>query len=494
MLVTESNAVGESNASPVVAADPEARALLLGRLELVYNGGVSELVLRDRGRPQLEADHLRRGRVSLQQHLPAALVHLGHHLLLCEVLDGGVARASDVVEEEVVVAGSASREERRAPQGAQCADALGARVEGAEAREVLEVAEAVVELNVLERVLRVRDGDGADRRIVDADAVNLIADLVCEHGGFGEDRVEHPAERVGGRGGDDGFGLDGLHSRGRVVGSEVPAARRRLDLSELPLQLHLVRQTLLDGLGQRREALSEGPRVAVCELDPLRRGRVRLALLLELDLPLEPAVEDGAELVPLDRVRVLLDPRDLPKRRLHRERLGVARVHARHERVDAAQEHLLAQDARHPLTDRLVFALGRRRVSNKGTDSGADLAGPREKLSCQAELDHAVGSKQQLELPFASRRTSSLRKRVKFSVVEHPRWQRLVTKDKLVVNAELVGNPDDAGLSSKRVGALLPNKPVLGLVRLDVSSQVIACLGQEHVNTSTVQIVRESGA
>ena len=86
-------------------------------------------------------------------------------------------------------------------------------------------------------------------------------------------------------------------------------------------------------------------RVAVLEVHPGGVRGVRLALLRELHLAREAAVEDGAELIPVDAVGVPFDAGDLAQRRLHGKRLGVARVDARHERVDAAQEHLLPECA-----------------------------------------------------------------------------------------------------------------------------------------------------
>ena len=58
MLVAPRAAVGEGDASAVVPADPQAGHLRLGLLELVDELEVAQLVLGDRRRPQLEAEHL----------------------------------------------------------------------------------------------------------------------------------------------------------------------------------------------------------------------------------------------------------------------------------------------------------------------------------------------------------------------------------------------------------------------------------------------------
>jgi hypothetical protein len=155
--------------------------------------------------------------------------------------------------------------------------------------------------------------------------------------------------------------------------------------------------------------------------------------------------------------------------------------------------HLLAEDPRHPLSDRLVLALGRSGVPDEGADGGADLAGPREQLARQAKLEHAVGPENELELPLGPLAALALWQWVQLAVVVHPRGQRLVREDQLVVDAELIGDANDAGLCRKRVRALLPDEPVL-VVRDHVASHVVARLGEQHVDARAMQVVRQRGS
>mmetsp|Transcript_2539 Transcript_2539/g.6408 ORF Transcript_2539/g.6408 Transcript_2539/m.6408 type:complete len:221 (-) Transcript_2539:65-727(-) len=115
MLVAKLDAVREGDARAVVAAHPQAVRLRLGGLQLLDEIEVAQLVLRDSGGPQLNAEHLGRRRVFLEQHLPAALVNLRDDLILTQVGDAHVARAANVVEQQVVVGRRAAGEEGGRP-------------------------------------------------------------------------------------------------------------------------------------------------------------------------------------------------------------------------------------------------------------------------------------------------------------------------------------------------------------------------------------------
>ena len=386
MLVPERDAVWEGDARAVVAAYPQPRLECFGRLELLHQSLVPQLVLRDRRRPQLDPEHLRRRCIRLQQHLPAAFVHLSDDLFLAQRREVDVARAANVVKQQMVIGRAAPRKERRAPQRAQRAHALGARVEGAKAGEVAQATEAIGELDVLESFLRVRDGDGGHGRMVDTAPANVRAKLVKDLARLGHHRSQHVLECMRGSGGDYSACHHCLRSVGRVKGGDILAVSPPLELRDRPAQPHLRvgrgrpshRSTELrcDRIRQRGQPFAERARVPIVKLGPRGIGRVGLPLLGELDLALEPAVEDRAPLVPLDVVRVPFDARDLAEGRPHRKSLRVACVHTGDEGVHAAQEDFLAEDARHPLADVLVLPLGRRRVPDEGADSRADLTRP----------------------------------------------------------------------------------------------------------------------
>ena len=112
MFVAKVDAVGEGNTRAVVAAYPKPGHRRLGSLELFDDVGVAELILWNGSRPQLDAEDLGWRRVRLQKHLAAALVHLGHDLVVAQLGNANIARAADVVEKDVPFRWAAARKER----------------------------------------------------------------------------------------------------------------------------------------------------------------------------------------------------------------------------------------------------------------------------------------------------------------------------------------------------------------------------------------------
>mmetsp|Transcript_2211 Transcript_2211/g.6982 ORF Transcript_2211/g.6982 Transcript_2211/m.6982 type:complete len:227 (+) Transcript_2211:1141-1821(+) len=220
-------------------------------------------------------------------------------------------------------------------------------------------------------------------------------------------------------------------------------------------------QLCSDGMRQRRESLAVGARVTILELDPAGVGRVGLALLGELNLPCQASVEYGSKLIPVDSVRVVLNPRDLGKRGLHAQRRRVARIDTGDEGIDATEENLLAQYPRHPFADRLLLALRRRRVAEEGPDPRTDLAWPRKEIAEQSKLEHTIGAKYELELSCGSLAPLTLGERVKLAVMVDPRRKALIGKHKLILDAQLMRDAHDGRLRGERVGTLLPDETVL---------------------------------
>mmetsp|Transcript_384 Transcript_384/g.1006 ORF Transcript_384/g.1006 Transcript_384/m.1006 type:complete len:494 (+) Transcript_384:298-1779(+) len=457
---------------------------------------MSKLVLRDGRGPDLDPQHLRIGRVRPQEDLSEVSVDRGYDVVVVHRSYGGIAAAPDVVEEYVVVRGTASGEEARAPQGAEGAHSLRPGIERAEPREVPEVAEVVVELDVLEGCLRIGDGDGRDGGVVYPLSVDDVPLPREEVGRPRQDRLERAPHGVRGHGRHDGLGRDALFAVGRVVRGPVDRPVL-LHLRELPFQLDPLAELLLDCRGERAQSPLEGAGISVLELDPAGVRRIGLPLLRQLDLPGQSAVEEGAELIPLDGVGVLLDPRYLRQRGLHAERGRIAGVHAAHERVDDPVEHLVAEDAPDPVLDGLLLALRGGHVADEGADAGAYLPRPREEVADESELEHAVRAEDQLDLPLGPLPALSLGERVELPPVVDPRRQTLVGEDQLVVYAELVRYPDDARLRREGVGTLLVHELAVFVadhLASNVPAKVVPRLGQEHIHVRVVEVVRQCRA
>mmetsp|Transcript_6297 Transcript_6297/g.13606 ORF Transcript_6297/g.13606 Transcript_6297/m.13606 type:complete len:498 (+) Transcript_6297:147-1640(+) len=496
MLVPERDAIREGNATPVIPTYPKPTPLDLAFhvLQLLHYVEVSQFVLWNGCRPDLDAQYLGRRRIRLQQHLSQVLVHGGNDVLVRHGSDGGIARPSDVIQQNVVVLRTPFGKQARAPQGAQRAHALGPGVERSEAREILKVAEFVIEFHVLERGFGVCHRDGRDGGVVDAFPVDGCSLFGEEMGGAGQDGFEDVVHGVRGHGGDDRLGFDGFWAIGRIVGGHEVRSLL-LYLFQGPFQLDFVRTQLVHYcVWQGAQPSFEAAWIAVLEVHPVWLRGIRFPLLGQLDLPGQSAVEERAELVPFDVVGVLFDPRYFGQCGLHAERGGISGVHAADEGVNDAVEDLVAEDATDPILDGLLLALGGSGVSHEGSDASANLAGPGEEVADQAEFEHAVPAEDEFDLALGTLATLTLGKGVELAVVVHPWREGLIGEDELVVDSQFVGDAHDGRLGREGIGTLLVNEFPIIVVHdygLDVAAQIISAFRQDDIEVRFVQIVCE---
>mmetsp|Transcript_30731 Transcript_30731/g.64804 ORF Transcript_30731/g.64804 Transcript_30731/m.64804 type:complete len:667 (+) Transcript_30731:92-2092(+) len=509
LLVPKRHTIRESHAAPVIPADPQPLRRLLHLLQLRHDFQMSQLVLRNGRRPHFHPQHLRLLRVSFQQDLSQILVHRPDDVLFFHRSDGRIARPPDVIQQNVIIVGTPSGEETRTPQRAQGSYPLRTGMEQPESRKGGELPEVVGEIDVSEGGAGIGERHGRDGGIVDPPSINGVADSGKEGGRGGKDRFEDRVGGVGREGGDHGFGADGLRSRRGGEGGEVAEGGAggvdAGDAGEGPFQFDAVAQFLLDGLRQGGQAVLVTAGIAVFEFHPLGFGRVGLSLLGQFHLAGQPPVENGAEFVPLDVVRVLLDPRDFGQRRLHRERGRIAGVHPADERVDDPREDLLAQDPRHPVPDRLLGPVGGRGgVPRQRPHRRANLAGPGEQIARQSEFQNSVGAEEQFQLSPGALSALSFGEGVQFAVVVDPGGEGFVGEDQLVLDVQLVGDPHDGGLRGEGIGAVLEEEGAVGVGvegALDVAAEVGAGFRQEDVEAAAIavvvaveEVVGESGA
>mmetsp|Transcript_49560 Transcript_49560/g.49934 ORF Transcript_49560/g.49934 Transcript_49560/m.49934 type:complete len:287 (+) Transcript_49560:532-1392(+) len=282
-----------------------------------------QLVLRNGRGPQFRPDYLGWRSVRFQQHLTTSLVHFGNDFILGQVGNAHILRSTDIIQKEIVPFWGPPGEEGATPQCSQCPHTFTARIQAPESRQVLQIAKAVAEFHVLECRFGISHRHGVDRRVVDAAALRVGdgAHPREDVGGFRKDGFQRCGKRVGRGRGDDRFGGYGLNAVGCFVCSQIVAvAGAMFQIDEFPVEpqagvfvevsTHGLTQPLANSVGKRLQPFPETAGVTVLELGPRRIGRVGFALLGELHLPRQSAVEDGTALVPLNVVTVGFDARN----------------------------------------------------------------------------------------------------------------------------------------------------------------------------------------
>jgi len=124
VFISKCYAVGECHSRSIVSTYPQTVHFFLQRFQLLHQLKVTQFILRNRCRPNLHSYNLGFWSVGLQKHLTTPLVYLSNNLFVGQFCEAYVTRATNVIQQKIVIFRAAIWEERRRPQGSKSSYAL----------------------------------------------------------------------------------------------------------------------------------------------------------------------------------------------------------------------------------------------------------------------------------------------------------------------------------------------------------------------------------